>query len=443
MKKLFLLLNIMTAFALLSCSRVIDEEVETAAGKENNVRILTRAQDEIHYPVTLYAFSSEADEVVAQTVAASASETLDLALPAGHYRLVALSGSEGYSLSSSPTLDDVIAMEDDCASQPLQMGTADVEVTQHTSVSLTMYYQVASVDLSLTDIPSEVTAVCVTLSPLRNTLTFGGTYDGSTAVTVSLSRQTDGTWTTPRFYTFPGASSRLTLSISLTRANSEQVYAYVCDCTLEAGTPYVLSGSYAQGFSVNGVVNAAGWNAAKEITFNFGTNAGSEEEKGDEETPVTGTIPEAGTLWNGHIVGAVENVTENDAELLLLSRDEWQGVCSAYNEEYPGQAQTAVDSYTEDDLTGWSIPTTDEAKAIRTAIGNTLLATTNTFLASVNYTPLSDNMEDAEGNMVRYLCQSAERAFTWNTATSNSVSKAGKKRTYYLRAVKRVTVTRE
>lgn len=431
---------------VMACTRAIDEEVAESDTKNvKSVQVVTRAESEVIYPLTLYAFDAETAELASVITATSSEEVLRLSLPSGKYHLVALGGTDECTLPAVPTREDVIAFPAvNRLSKPLQMGVADVQVSLNTTVSLTMYYQVASVDLALSDIPSDADRVRVTLSPLYGKLAFDGSYSGCVSSTVDLTQQADGTWTAPTFYTLPGASQQLTLSIAVSQSGNEQTYGYMCNGTLKSATPYLLSGSFGHGFSVNGVVSAAGWNAMEQIEFVFGTGSTSEEEpeEGDTEQPVN-AFPAAGSIWNGHIVGAVENVTETSAELLLLSRDEWRNVPSAYNAEAPDAALAAVGEYAEEELTGWSIPTSDEAKTIRAAIGNTWLGDTNATLVANGLTPLSDNVTDDNGNNVRYLCESATRAFVWNVATSNAISKAGSKRTYYLRAVKRVKVELE
>lgn len=430
-----------------ACTRAIDDGViEPAKEYVKSVQIVTRAETEVIYPLTLYAFDSETGELSSKVTATASDEVLRLSLPEGKYHFVALAGTEECTVPSVPTIEDVVQLPVlNRLSEPVQMGMADMQVSLNTTVSLMMYYQVASVTLSLSGIPSDAEGVRVTLSSLYNQLAFDGSYSGEIATTVELSRQTDGVWTAPTFYTLPGVSQQLALSIVISRSGNEQTYGYMCRGTLAAGTPYLLSGSFGDGFSVNGTVSAAGWKATEQLDFVFGAGNNPEDnpETGGDDNEPANAFPTAGSLWNGHFVGAVENMTETTAELLLLSRDEWRAVPSAYNAESPDAALTAVNEYEEDGLGGWSIPTSDEAKSIRNAVGNTSLGVTNDTLAANGFTPLSDDTMDENGNNVRYLCESATRAFVWNVATSKAISRAGSKRTYYLRAVKRVKVKLE
>lgn len=191
------------------------------------------------------------------------------------------------------------------------------------------------------------------------------------------------------------------------------------------------------------------------LTFCACVNNITEEE--EEETEETGNgegnsgddgwvtdletlYPSPGTLWRSHLIGAVENATIHEAELLLVSLQEWQGVVSAFHATSPSEATELASAYQEGELTDWSIPSKEEAKTLQSAIGGDRLSATNLTLKKKGASLLIDNEKDAEGNNVRYLCENGSYTFTWNAGTSK-ISKAGSKRSYYLRLVKRVKVT--
>ena len=109
---------------------------------------------------------------------------------------------------------------------------------------------------------------------------------------------------------------------------------------------------------------------------------------------------------------------------------------SAFNADDPDMAESVVRDYSEGELSGWSIPTRDDAKLMRVSIGNEHIATTNALL-SANAIPVLQVGEDFDGNTIRYLCDDATYSYVWDGST---ISKCGTKRTYYLRAVKRVKV---
>ena len=228
--------------------------------------------------------------------------------------------------------------------------------------------------------------------------------------------------------------------------NVSKVYGYSHNTGLDANTPYNIMGNYKTGFVVNGVINLAGWNAPQEINFTFGVGSNENEEDSDEEDNedtdeereeyTVNSIPKVGTIWNNHFVATVLDATASEAELLLLSTTEWDGVTSATHAETPHMAANFAASYTEDGMTNWSIPTRDEAKLMRTAIGLDKLESINAVLKANNIPQLNIGESD-KGESIRYLCDDATFTFVWD---GTSISKSGTKRTYNLRLIKRVKV---
>lgn len=441
MKKLLLLLLLPL---LASCQRLLEEDLwELEDMKE--MMVVTRSTSGISYPLTLYAFSSNEGRLVGTATASSASESLLLHLPNGNYRLVVIAGSEDCIIPEAPILTSSLVLpESNRITQPLQMGSADIYVTKNATANITLYNQVAALALSLTDIPEDVTAVNVGLSSLYTMLAFDGTMQGSGTTTVGLSKQDDGSWSTPLFYTLPGSSSKLVLSITTESPTGKQTYGYTHSATLESNTPYTLTGSYSEGFAVNGSITLAGWNTAKDIIFSFGANISGEQDEDENEsdnleTVTVNSIPSAGKIWNNHFIAAMQDVTSTSAELLLLSQKEWTGVTSATHEQTPDMAKDFVNTYKEDGLGGWHIPTRDEAKLMRTTIGLEALEKTNSVLSANAISPLATGEDDA-GEKIRYLCDDATYTFAWDNTT---VSKVGTKRTYHMRVVKRLKVVKK
>lgn len=162
-----------------------------------------------------------------------------------------------------------------------------------------------------------------------------------------------------------------------------------------------------------------------------------------EERPVTppsGTTPEdeeidlpkEGTLWNGHAVAYASGNT-----ILLLSAREWDDVTSAENADTPEAAADIAAEYMEGEYSGWTIPTTEQAKAMRDRWTGDKIDDLNALFAD-NGTPIT--VKDAKGNNVRYLCEDATHSFVWESGTT--VSKAGAKATYRLRLVKQIVFSK-
>ena len=424
---------------LASCTQQVIEEEGYRPSSE--LCVLTRSSSDISYPISLYAFDLASGELASSVQITSATEAPLLSLVAGEYQIVAVAGIDRCRVGASPRLTDHIVLPDaHRLDTPLQMGSATVNVSQSTTASITLYNQVAAVDLMLADIPDEATAVSVTLAMQHNAVAFDGTLEGSTATTVTLVKE-GAHWVAPRFYVMPSSGGYLTMSITTKAPAGTQTYGYTYPGKLEANVPYVFSGSFQSGFGINGVIALAGWESPKEVTFSFGPgSAGDDDVSGPADdllpTYTVAALPDAATLWGSHLVAAVQHATDYDAELLLLSTAEWTDITSSTHAETPGMASDIAVAYREDDLEGWHIPTRDEAKLMHLFVGLESLDETNEALYAYNLVPLSVG-ENATGEKVRYLCDDATYTYVWD---ATMMSKAGTKRTYHLRLVKWVRV---
>ena len=441
------LFALLTCIICTSCEKVELDDIDDMAEGTTEVKILTRSTDgeSTVLPLMVYAFDLNTGYLANSISIESASDSPILNLSPGNYQVVALSFSNVCSVDTPNEIEDILQLpEENYIDESLMMGSATVNVTSNTTANITLYNQVCAIDLSLSDIPSDVTNVSVTLSFLYNAITFSGNLLGNVATTVRLTRDSNGVWSAPRFYILPNKNDRLTLSISTTSSSEEQTYGYTYNGKLEANTPYAINGSYSDGFSVNGVINLAGWNKPQEINFHFGAvstpdDTPSEPTEDDMQEFTVSTIPTAGTLWDNHFVAAVLDATATSAELILLSTTEWTDITSAFHADTPTMATDITSSYNEGEIKGWCIPTRDEAKLMRTSIGLDHLSKTNSLLSSNNIPPLASG-EQEDGNKVRYLCDDAAYTYAWNSTTT---SKSGSKRTYHLRLIKRIRVKTE
>lgn len=438
------LLALLTCIICTSCEKVELDDIDGTTEGTTKVKILTRSTngESAVLPLMIYAFDLNTGYLANCISIESESDSPVLSLSPGNYQVVALSFSNVCSVDSPNEIEDFLQLpEENYIDEPLKMGSATVNVTSNTTANITLYNQVCAIDISLSDIPSDVTDVNVTLSFLYNAITFSGNLLGNGATTVRLTRDSNGVWNAPRFYILPNKNNRLTLSISTTSPVGEQTYGYTYNGKLEANTPYAIKGSYSNGFSVNGVVNLAGWNNPQQINFHFGStntpnDSPSEPTEDDMQEYTVASIPTAGTLWENHFVAAVLDATATSAELILLSTAEWTDITSAFHADTPTMATDIASSYIEGEIREWSLPTREEAKLMRSTIGLGLLSKTNSVLASNSIPPLASG-EQEDGNKVRYLCDEAAYTYAWDSSTT---SKSGSKRTYHLRLIKRIRV---
>lgn len=151
---------------------------------------------------------------------------------------------------------------------------------------------------------------------------------------------------------------------------------------------------------------------------------------------------------NDHV--AILKTYENDdiTKWLLISLYEWGDTYSAFNESKPWQAQEIAEKYLEGNLTGWRIPTREEAKAIKEVYNcpytfneypDTLIHLNNSIVALKGY-PI--NAWEAKNDLPahRYLCEDA--TYTFSLKAGSNITTAGAKTKYNLRLVKDTTIAK-
>lgn len=155
---LFLLL-----LSAVSCQRpMYDEEDDEDGVSQTNLplKISARSSGEspINYPAYIYAFAE--DGSCSASLKMTDNAQIEMKLPPTRYTIVAIAGlGEEYIVPKDPSLDDVIVMkENNRSSRALMMGTSTVTIAnkKNISVSVTLYYAVSLVNISLEDIPANV-----------------------------------------------------------------------------------------------------------------------------------------------------------------------------------------------------------------------------------------------------------------------------------------------
>jgi len=207
----------------------------------------------------------------------------------------------------------------------------------------------------------------------------------------------------------------------------ERTYGYVWKDTPEAGRPYHLQGEYSDGFSLTGSFIVTGWNEAEDVKFNFGTASSPDdepEEDGGEDNPGSDLsgVPEEGTIWNGTIVVDIVEEDETGVELLLMSLDEWDATVS--------QVADVEDSYTVNGISGWRLPTHEEAKFLQNTYSGNERLKLNEAIAEYD-----SSLYGLDGE-ARYLCDKSGVCYSFIFAIGRVISKAGPQKYYYLRLVK-------
>ena len=190
----------------------------------------------VSYPVQVYVFQGEECKAV-QTIG-DEGQTLNIALVEGTYSVYAVGGasSTGYTL---PTKDDAttttaLTLKAGQTLTDLMAATASVTLIDGGTNTVTLGMERKTMliqDITINKIPTAATAVSVTIAPLWQNVTIGGTFSGTTGSnTIALARQDDNrTWKLPApqgegsgaVFLLPPSSQPATVSVNITTAANE------------------------------------------------------------------------------------------------------------------------------------------------------------------------------------------------------------------------------
>lgn len=462
---------------LSSCENIVLDEEGNIQQKDDctSYKIKTRTSDgsALQYPLHIYAFTSDG-QLQSRLSLSNESQASNISLPKGMvYKLVVLSADEGeYDLPSNPTLSSIITLSPKSTGvatvSPLLMGFADINATQANTATcnIALQYQVCSMQIDMQNVPSSISDIQVMVSSPYTGVTMGGTGVSNTnpSVIPLHAAQTNGAtsnWSSGKVYLFPTVAPQTTFSISYSQGGETHFSSVTYQAVLRAGTPYILNGTFADdAFRLNANIVNPDWASPVYINFDFGdgvdtnVSAGNDTDTGGNSNTDTTAypvdrIPAVYDSWNGHVVVGVldqngepmDDSNAASATLLLISKSDWGGLTSALYAAEPSVAQDIADAYVEDGLSDWRIPTEQEAILLHKAYNVYATETSvQTLLESALSAAGADPIVLAEkGEKVRYLCEKAEKTYSYYVA---SILTAGTKvKTYHLRLVRSVKVT--
>lgn len=395
---------------LVSCSTEIFDETEEIESGTHFLKVSTVSpDDEVLYPVHVYAYDVNKEEVSTLDIN-SASDDLSMELSTGTYTIAAVSGSTDFSKGYNTV--------------PLMLAKSNVTITtKDVDAPLTMSYAVARLSVALSDVPEGIQDVAVTVSSLYNKVTPLNDLSESKPVTLSCVYDDEsGLWKTDTVYVLP-SDGNVTFTIEIKdEKNSSKKYSYEYEykAKLLAATPYYFKGSYDSG-EVNAKVtltlSAAEWKEAVVENFSFGEGVNNNNNQSSSDAAVfyVDEMPAPCSVWNGHVVATVDD----DGNALLLSLNEWENVSSADEEaDNPTQASVIATGYEEGNIKGWEIPTEEQAAIF--------IESRVELIGALGL----KNLENKQ-----HLCSNALK---WYNLYSRRVQETTKNNKYYLRLVKPV-----
>lgn len=419
------------AFSLTACYQPIDGESEENSHKQSDKSSVLKvslfsAPSLSTYPANLLVFDASGKRVKDYTLTET-TPTATMQLNRGYYRLVALTGTSYYQLPSVFELESVISFADESLPQEtLLLGEADITLASDMSVAqLQLSTQTASISFTTSQLPSTTRRVRVSLSRLYSELSLQGGFQGPRSYLLDCSCR-NNRWFTEPVHLFPAHGTNTVVSIEIQRNDSNITLGYNVPFPLEAGHAYEMQYNPETGLSIDGTT--------------VDPSATTSYVKAD--TIVLSSLPIAPALWDGHIIAYTENNADQECDMLLISINEWEDIHSSHYSTYPTEAADIAKTYQEGGtisgrLSHWSIPTKEEAYALRALYTGEKAQALNNVLYDASL-PLW-SLTDGSGENIRYLCNDGQHTFTLS-AGSSSITKGGTKATYRLRLVKRIHV---
>lgn len=404
-KKSFILLSALAVLGLTACEKGIDDLGEgmspSPTGQVANsvLQVRTRGtspseEATISYPVQVYVMQGDVCQAV-QTIG-DEGQMLNIPLTEGTYTVYAVSGASAtdYDL---PSVDDAtstsaIALKEGKALGDLMAAQATATLVDGGTNTVTLGLQRKTMlmqDITIKQVPTAATAVSVTIAPLWQNITVGGSYSGASGSrTIALTKQDDNrTWqlnsligegTSESLHLLPPSSQPASISVNFTIGGATKTYTYACSDQLEAGYKINIDGTYTEAVGVNltGTITGATWLGERTITFEFdesSNTSASSKSSGNaaENNDNSDNIPSVGDTYQGCYVLAV-NDADDYAEVTLLSPTELE-FYDANATTMQANIDAALASVTSGDISGWEVPTTAEAHLMydaREAIGN-------------------------------------------------------------------------
>lgn len=388
MKTKTLFASALAVLGLTACEKGLGDDIGDVGNeqvKNSVLQVRTRGASgdgaTVAYPVAVYVF--EGDECKASQTIGDEGQTLNIALTEGTYSVYAVGGvSVSDALTSS-----AVALQEGKKLTDLMTASATVTLVdgRTNTVTLGMTRKTMLIqDVTIKKVPTMATAVTVTIAPLWQSLTIGGTYSTTNgSSTITLTKQEDGkTWkSSGSVYLLPPSSQPASVSVNITIGGTTKTYTYSCSDQLEAGYKINIDGTYTEAIGVNltGTITGATWLGERMISFEFDESGSSTVDddngggNGNNEAPDnTEDIPAVGSTYQGcYVLASTVADDGQSAELTLLSPNETT-IGKAYNDAsfigHPEVLEALIDEkLAEADVDGisdWRLPTYNELNSI-------------------------------------------------------------------------------
>lgn len=387
------LFGVVLLLSVMSCSKesiIVSENYnEKPSEAQSSLTIRTRANAEengnayVSYPVYVYVFDSKNKCVALETVT-DQQQQLDIKLTEGVYNIYGIAGVgiERYDIptmeSASP--ESVIELRAGKTHGDLMVSHNNIVLSygEKNTLTLSLKRQVMMVQhIDVSNVPENVTAVSVSLSPLYGDLSINGSFKSDNNIESISLAHADGTrtWTYDGEYFLPGASGTATISVKMTSPDGVMSYSYTCSDELEANYKINIHGVYtaSTGVVLSGTITGEDWTGERTISFNFDEEGSSTSEQNpddDENKEQSGeTAPAAGTIYKGAYVLRTESQSDGSTKVTLMTATTKTGLQFTKNDQ---ESILAAVTIAKEELIaaqeirngGWQLPSFDEMKYI-------------------------------------------------------------------------------
>ena len=348
--------------------------VEGKGEPDTALSIITRSVTEeevVTYPIAVYIFDAGSKKCIQTETLTSEGASLEFKLPHGTYNVYAIAGAD-QKLYDLPTQEEAsadaeVTLKDGQEHTDLMTAhnTITLEKEEESILTLGFERQVMQLtNVTIQQVPSDITEVSVSLAPFYQSLKLNGELGTIKAHKISLTHQGQGTWSlaAPKMLLIDSGTASIT--VTLTKADgTSKSYTYPCPDELKKNYQISIVGTYQQNNTVNikGSINGVTWAGSHEISFTFGEDESSKEE---EDTPVNGEVPAASTIYQDCYVLSVKEVTGGHEVLLLYPTDCNITATGKTEQEIITEIKTVTDALSINGISGWRLPTEDEAVLI-------------------------------------------------------------------------------
>ena len=380
MKKIVFFASVLAVLGLTACEKGLGDDIGDVGNeqvKNSVLQVRTRGASgdgaTVVYPVAVYVF--EGDECKTSQTIGDEGQTLNIALTEGTYSVYAVGGvsASDYVLPSvsNALTTSAITLQEGKVLTDLMTASATVTLVEGgtNTVTLGMARKTMLIqDVTIKKVPSAATAVTVTIAPLWQSLTIGGTYSTTNGnSTITLTKQEDGrTWkNSGSAYLLPPSSQPASVSVNITVGGTTKTYTYSTSDELEAGYKINIDGTYTEAVGVNltGTITGATWLGKRTISFTFdedGSSTSGNDNNGGSGGD-TQNFPSVGDTYQGcYVLAVTVEDDEQSAEVMLLSPNE-RAVTSA------SDAESALASLGVDGISDWTVPTKAQMDAFAAA----------------------------------------------------------------------------